>query len=141
MNDHMDELARDLQATCDASAEAYFGPAAFARFKRPEHVGLLGDPDMSLCFRGGCGDTMRFSFKLSGERIETARFLADGCGTDVICADAACHWLSGRTVAQAAGLTEADLYAVLGGLPEDKHKTARLVARTLSKAFAGRAGG
>ncbi len=139
-----DRLAKELQATCDAEATTCFGEAVVARWKSPRHVGIMPAPSATATVGGACGDTITVYLGIEDGRVAAASFAADGCGSSVVCADAAMELVQGMSLDQAGALTPADILARLGGLPRDKEKSARAAARAVQLAvqdFRKRAGG
>jgi nitrogen fixation NifU-like protein len=53
-------------------------------------------------------------------RIEQALFRASGCGAAIASSSMTTVLLTGKTLAQAAGITNAQVAAALGGLPPTK---------------------
>jgi NifU-like protein involved in Fe-S cluster formation len=82
-----------------------------------------------------CGDRLRLSFKLRGEIIEEARFLAYGCAPTLACGSALTEMLEGMSKADAAQLTRQDIIQKLGGLPARKRHAAALAIETLRSAI------
>lgn len=78
-----------------------------------------------------CGDRLRLSLLIKDGRIELARFLAYGCPPTLVCGSALTEMLTGKTVAEAALITRADLGEAVGGLPSRKQHAAALAIETL----------
>ncbi|MFZ5810687.1 MAG: iron-sulfur cluster assembly scaffold protein [Thermodesulfobacteriota bacterium] len=139
-----DALIRELQAACDAEAVRQLGEGVVARWKDPRHMGVMPEPSITTKAGGACGDTLTIFLRIEGDRVTEASFLADGCGSSVVCADAAMELVRGMTLDQAAALDAAAILARLGGLPKDKEKSARSAARAVRQAVLehrNRAGG
>lgn len=82
-----------------------------------------------------CGDRLRLSLIVKGDRIETARFLAYGCPPTLVCASVLTELIIGKTTAEAAQITRSDLVNAIGGLPSRKHHAAALAIETLHSAL------
>jgi nitrogen fixation protein NifU and related proteins len=82
-----------------------------------------------------CGDRLRLSLIIKGDRIEAARFLAYGCPPTLVCGSVLTEMISGRTAEEAKKLTRADLLDAIGGLPSRKHHAAALAIETLNSAL------
>jgi len=130
MND-FDRLAEDLQARCDADAVSYFGESVVARWKSPGHMGVMFDPSATATVAGACDDTITLFLRITDGRISEASFYADGCASSVVCADAAVELALGKSPDQAAAMQAGDIIELLGGLPKDKHKSARIAAKAV----------
>lgn len=131
----LDALVRELQETCDAEAVRHLGEGVVARWKAPRHMGVMREPSVATRTKGACGDTLTIFLRIEGDLVTGASFLADGCGSSVVCADAAMELVRGMTLDQAASLDAADILARLGGLPKDKEKSARSAARAVRQAI------
>ncbi|QLA16141.1 iron-sulfur cluster assembly scaffold protein [Desulfolutivibrio sulfoxidireducens] len=129
-----DRLAEELQATCDADAVHHFGEAVVARWKAPRHMGVMFAPSTTVQVGGACGDSITIFLRIEGEHIIEASFSADGCGSSVVCTDAAMELVRGMTLDTAATLDAATILERLGGLPKDKEKSARVAARAVRQA-------
>src|SRR4051812_21219846 len=75
-----------------------------------------------------CGDLVRLSVAVEGERVRAAGADAAGCGAALACASAAAALVDGRPVLEAARVTAADVAAELGGLSAPKLHAAELAA-------------
>ncbi len=82
-----------------------------------------------------CGDRLRLSLIVEGDRIEAARYLAYGCPPTLVCGSILTELLTGKTIEQARQLTRADLLNAVGGLPSRKHHAAALAIETLNSAL------
>ncbi len=129
-----DALVRELQETCDAEAVRHLGEGVVARWKDPRHMGVMREPSITAQAKGACGDTLTIFLRIEGDRVTEASFLADGCGSSVVCADAAMELVRGMTLEQAASLDAQAILTRLGGLPRDKEKSARNAARAVRQA-------
>src|SRR4051794_1156317 len=82
-----------------------------------------------------CGDLVRLSVAVEGDRVRAAGADASGCGAALACASAAAALVDGRPVLEAAKLTAADIAAELGGLSASKLHAAELAADALHRAL------
>lgn len=82
-----------------------------------------------------CGDSLRLSLKLRGDRIEQARFLAYGCAPTLACGSVLTEILEGMSKADAVRLTRQDIIQKLGGLPARKRHAPALAIETLRAAI------
>ncbi len=82
-----------------------------------------------------CGDRLRLALRVSGGRVEAARFLAYGCPPTLACGSALAGMLEGMTLEEAARLTRAEITEAAGGLPARKQHAAALAFETLREAL------
>jgi NifU-like protein len=88
-------------------------PRNVGEIDRPDGVGEVG----SLA----CGDALRLTFKLGPDgRIADVRFKTFGCTSAVASSSALTEMIKGRTLEEAAKVTNRDIANYLGGLPEQK---------------------
>jgi nitrogen fixation NifU-like protein len=85
-----------------------------------------------------CGDRLRLSLIVSGDRIEEVRYLAYGCPPTLVCGSVLTELITGKTTEEAKRLTRADLLDAIGGLPSRKHHAASLAIETLHSALRDR---
>lgn len=87
-------------------------------FEHPRNAGVVAEPDASVQLENpACGDVLRLSLKLAGDRIEEIRFLAKGCVCAMACGSALTELALGKTVKQARELNREELVRAVGGLP------------------------
>ena len=82
-----------------------------------------------------CGDRLRLSLIITGDRIEAARYLAYGCPPTLVCGSVLTELIIGKTTEEASKLTRSDLLNAIGGLPSRKHHAASLAIETLHAAL------
>jgi nitrogen fixation NifU-like protein len=85
-----------------------------------------------------CGDRLRLSLIVNGDRIEAARYLAYGCPPTLVCGSVLTELITGKTTTEARKLTRADLLEAIGGLPSRKHHAAALAIEALNAALSRR---
>ncbi|HEY6045434.1 MAG TPA: iron-sulfur cluster assembly scaffold protein [Pyrinomonadaceae bacterium] len=83
-----------------------------------------------------CGDRLRLSLRIQGNRIDAARFLAYGCAPTLACGSALAEMIEGMTVADALKLTRNEVVSAVGGLAAQKRHAASLAIETLQAAIA-----
>ncbi len=97
----------------DKVKEHFFNPHNVGEIKDPDGVGEVG----SLA----CGDALKLTFKLDKNgKIRDAKFKTFGCASAIATSSVLTEMLKGKTIDEAAGITNKDIADHLGGLPEQK---------------------
>jgi tRNA-uridine 2-sulfurtransferase len=94
-------------------------------------------PDSFSGSAGGaaCGDLIRVSVRVEGERVLDAGFDASGCGAAVAAGSAVVELVRGAGLLAAARVGASEIAAELGGLSPGKHHAAELAADALHVAL------
>jgi nitrogen fixation NifU-like protein len=106
-------------------------------FTNPRNVGELADADgMGEVGNMKCGDIMRIYIKVD-ERdvIEDIKFRTFGCGAAIATSSVVTEMVKGKTLDEALEVTNKQVAAELGGLPENKMHCSNLAADALHKAI------
>src|SRR3954453_9797515 len=82
-----------------------------------------------------CGDLVRVSVAVRGDRVADAGADASGCGAALAAASAAVALVRGRTLLDAARVDAATIAAELGGLLPGKRHAAELAEDALHRAL------
>ena len=84
---------------------------------------------------GACGDLVRFTLAIDGERVTRAGFEASGCGSMIAAGSAAVELVEGAGLLGAARIGSPQIAAELGGLSAGKLHAADLVSDALHRAL------
>jgi nitrogen fixation protein NifU and related proteins len=113
-----------------------YSPQLLDHFERPRNAGEVADPDASIQIENPvCGDLLKLTLKLSGDRIEEIRFLAKGCVSSIACGSALTELVRGRTVAMARELGNEQLVGSIGMLPPASSHASHLALDALAAAL------
>ena len=103
---------------------------------RPRGRGrAVGDGAHGVAGGAACGDLVRFSLAVEGERVRAAGFEASGCGSMVAAASAAVELVEGAALLDAARIGSPQIAAELGGLSAGKLHAADLASDALHRAL------
>ena len=102
----------------------------------PRGLGALADwPHAGAAGGAACGDLVRVSVRLEGDRVAEAGFDAEGCGAARAAGSAVVELVEQRSVLDASRVTPDHVAAALGGLIPSKRHAAELAADALHRAL------
>ncbi len=116
-------------------AEAGYSEKAIDYVLSREQIGVLEDADHSTLVKGPCGDTMRISLKLEGDKIKDAKMEVLGCPGAVASACAVIDLAKGKDLEEAEKIDLESLFKVVEKLPDQKVHCAKLALATLKRAL------
>ena len=91
----------------------FLHPRNAGEIKNPDGVGEVGSM--------ACGDALKLFFKLDKNgRIKEVKFQTFGCASAIASSSAMTEMIKGKTLEEAARITNKDIADYLGGLPEAK---------------------
>jgi len=114
-------------------SDSGYADKAIEYFQSKENFGVIADADQITDLTGPCGDTMKISLKVDGDRIKDAKIQVLGCPGAVASGCALVSLAKGKTLEEAAGIDLDALYRELEKMPEQKVHCARLAIKTLQK--------
>lgn len=114
-----------------------FSEAVLDHFRNPRNAGELPGANATVEVTNPvCGDVLRLSARMEGDRIAEARFKTQGCVAAIASSSVLTELLSGKTLTQAKSVTPQEISATLGGLPEATFHAAQLCGDALAALLA-----
>lgn len=116
----------------------FYNDLVVDHFTNPRNVGEMSNDEASgyaLVGDPSCGDQMKLWIKVSSGKIVDIRFKSFGCPGAIATSSMATTLALGRTLEEAAELTDDDVIEALGGIPEDKKHCSLLGINALQQAI------
>ena len=106
-------------------------------FSNPRNVGEIEDADgVGQIGNPVCGDVMRISITVDDDdRIGDVKFKTFGCGAAVATSSMVTEMVKGKTLVEAADISNKAVAEALGGLPPNKMHCSNLAADALHLAI------
>ena len=116
-----------------------FSDKILAHFREPRNVGDLTDAThRSEVTNPVCGDVLRLSVRVSGDRIIAASFKAQGCVPAIAAGSAITVMLVGKSLAEARQITPDEIASALGGLPQASRHAVELCCEAIAALSSGK---
>ncbi|MBN2593790.1 MAG: iron-sulfur cluster assembly scaffold protein [Sedimentisphaerales bacterium] len=125
--DNIDEIAEKLQNALFAGYSKRLKEELF----NTANAGAMENPDSHVRITGVCGDTIEMFLGIRDEKIDDVKFLTDGCGFTVACANYVARTAKGKSIEEAFGIEQDEVDRYFEGLPEEHKHCAKLAVITL----------
>ncbi len=104
-------------------------------FMNPRNVGSIEDADgVGEVGNAKCGDIMKMYLKIKDGVIDDVKFETFGCGSAIASSSMATEIIKGKTIEEALSVTNKDVVAALGGLPDYKLHCSVLAEESIKSA-------
>jgi nitrogen fixation protein NifU and related proteins len=104
-----------------------FNEIVLEHFRNPHNAGEFADANaIAEVTNPVCGDILRLSARVEGDRVVEARFKAQGCVAAIAASSVLTDLLTGRSADQARAITAELISRSLGGLPPASFHSAQL---------------
>ena len=105
-------------------------------FRNPRTVGEIADADgIGAVGDATCGDFLKIFIKVEEDHVRDIKFLCRGCPAAIATAGAATELARGKHLDEAVEITDEQIVAAVGGLPEPKLHCSNLAAEALQRAI------
>ena len=138
MGDEWKELYKRPQEpkTSHKGPVLYYNELVVDHFTSPRNVGELNNPDGEAVIGDPtCGDSMRVTIKVEGNKIVAIKFQSNGCQGAIAANSMVTELAKGKTIKEAQLLTDDNVVAALGGIPEGKNQCSLMGVAGLQEAI------
>ncbi len=130
----LDSYVEEIREQLARQAEEQYSETVLRHWRQPQNPGAMDNPDGHACITGPCGDTMELFLRVRERRVVDASFRTDGCTPSVVSGSMAVELALGKTITEVMTISQDNILAGLGGLPEESRHCALLASRTLRQA-------
>jgi len=113
-----------------------YGELVLDHFLNPRNVSIIEDADgVGKMGDPSCGDYLYVYIKVRDNRLIDVKFQVHGCPAAIATSSILTEMAKGKTLAEGLQITDADVAAAIGGLPEIKLRCSNLGASALHEAI------
>jgi len=134
MAQEFDDAFKEMEQSVMEDMKRIYSEKTIDHFLNPRNLGEIPGPDGFGRVTGSCGDTMEICLKVRDGRVINASFWTDGCGTSIASGSMITEMAKRMNISEAQRISQNDVLAALGGLPEESEHCALLAADTLKEA-------
>jgi nitrogen fixation NifU-like protein len=135
MAEEFDDSFKELEQSVMEDMKRVYSEKTIDHFLNPRNLGEIPAPDGFGRVTGSCGDTMEIYLKVRDDRVINASFWTDGCGPSIASGSMITEMAKQMNIGEAQRISQHDVLAALGGLPEESEHCALLAADTLKEAI------
>lgn len=119
-----------------ATTGSGYSPIVIDHFQNPRNVGELPDANAEASVANPvCGDVLKLTLKIAGERITAVRFKTYGCEAAIAASSLLTEMIGGKSLTEAESITAEMITTALGGLPKVKLHASALAEDGLKQAL------
>ena len=105
-------------------------------FSNPRNVGEVENADgTGTVGNPACGDIMKLTIKVEGDKITDVKFKTFGCGAAIATSSMVTELVKGKNLSEAEGISNNSVAEALDGLPPVKMHCSNLAADALHAAI------
>ncbi len=105
-------------------------------YANPRNVGTVADPSGQAIVRSPLdSDTVLITLRIENDIVEEAKFKCMGCAVAIACSSMATEMVLGKSVGEAASISEQEVADALGGIPEYKMRCSNLAPEAIRRAI------
>lgn len=113
-----------------------YSDTVMEHFTNPRNMGEIPDADaIADVGNPACGDMMRLYLKIEDGKIVDAKFKTFGCGAAIASSSMLTELIKGKTVEEAAAITNQKVVDALDGLPPVKRHCSVMAEEALANAL------
>jgi nitrogen fixation NifU-like protein len=135
MIEEFDDPFKELEQSVTEDMKRVYSEKTIDHFLNPRNLGEMPTPDGFARVTGPCGDTMEIYLKVKEGKVINASFWTDGCGPSIASGSMITEMAKRMTINEARRISQHDVLAALGGLPDESEHCALLAANTLREAI------
>ena len=126
---------KELEQSVMEDMKRIYSEKTIDHFLKPRNLGEMPSADGFAKITGSCGDSMEIYIKIRDDRVINASFWTDGCGCSIASGSMITEMAKRMNISDAQRISQHDILAALGGLPEESEHCALLAANTLKAAI------
>jgi len=134
MAQEFDDSFKELEQSVMEDMKRVYSEKTIDHFLNPRNLGEIPAPDGFGRVTGSCGDTMEICLKVRDGKVMNASFWTDGCGPSIASGSMVTEMAKRMNISEAQRISQHDVLAALGGLPEESEHCALLAADALKEA-------
>lgn len=108
-----------------------------AHYAAPRNVGSIAEPSGKAIVKSPVdSDTVLITLRIEQGIVQDVKFKCMGCAVAIACSSMATEMVRGKSIEEAAQISEQAVADALGGIPEYKMRCSNLAPEAIRKAIA-----